>query len=501
MLRPDFLIPLNSGAYQSRGPAGLNQICQNLYQEVNPENADPEHPVVHFTRPGLISFGSPGTTGVGRGVFTMSNGNCYAAVGQFVYSVDGSGIMTQIGQIGPQSTPVSMVDNGQTAVVVDGTHTGYQFDLGTNAFSAIFDPTGQFQGSVRTDYADSFLIFATPGTRDWFTSLSNQVAFNALINAAKSSYPDPIQTLGYLLREVWLIGSQRSEVWYLSGGANFPYNEFPNVDIQYGTIAPYSFQKCDQTLLWLSRNTAGQVLVLQTQGYGVNAISTRALETEWTNYPNPQDAVAYAYQQGGHIFYVITFQQANKTWAYDLSTKQWHQRGWIDRDGSFNRERVMFATNFNNYIVGQDWQTGELYKLDLNTFSDKGTPIVCRRSFPHVLQGLKEVTHADFVADMAYFGVSASGGSDWNNDYNLDFGPLAVDNMNFINFRYSSNGGVSWSNYRRKGIVPVNNVNYRALNRWRGLGMARDRVYEVSWSIPALMTLQGAWLEPNMHST
>ena len=41
---------------------------------------------------------------------------------------------------------------------------------------------------------------------------------------------------------------------------------------------------------------------------------------------------------------------------------------------------------------------------------------------------------------------------------------------------------------------------YRSMIRWRGLGMARDRIYELMWVYPGPCALQGAYLEPIEHS-
>lgn len=503
MLRPDNLIPLTSGAYQARGLIADAQRCVNLYQEENPADTDPGQSVTHYTRPGLISKVKLAPAGRGRGVFTLSNGNVYAVAGQNVFAIDKYFQATQIGQLSTMAnTPVSMSDNGSTGVLVDGSQNGYQIDLATNEFTTIADSTGSFQGATRVDFADTFLAFNTPGTNKWLTSLSNQVAFNALINGAKSSYPDPIQTIAFNLRQAWLIGTDTTEIWYLAGGATFPYAEWPNVFVPYGTAAPYSLAQADVDLFWLSHDRRGRALIVKTDGYAVIAISTRAIEFELSKYKTISDCIAYSYQQAGHTFVVFHFPTADKSWAYDLSTKQWHERAWTDHNGVLHRERVAFHTPGYNTNIGQDWQTGELYALDLETYTDNLQPIVCIRSFPHVVNELKEITHVAFVGDLAAGALANSGEVDqtyspWSSGFSIGFGPLTTVEPPMINLRYSDDGGGSWSNYRRKGMLSAGR--YRNIYRWRGLGMARDRVYELSWSAPMLISLQGAYLDPQLH--
>ena len=527
MLQSQNLIPLTSGAYQARNAIGNYLVCDNLFPETNPQEATPDVPATHYPREGkrLLSAPSDGAQGWGRGVFAMSNGALYAVLGEHLYYVDPDWNWNKLGKIAPNSTPVSMSDNGTTAVLVDGTQSGYQVDLGTNTFSQIADPTGLFVGSPRVDFADTYFGFSMPGTNKWYLSLSNQVAFNALVQAGKDSAPDPIMTLAFNLRQAWLIGSKSSEVWFLAGSTPFPYQEWPNTFVPYGTCAPYSLVQADVDLFWLSRNPQGQAIAVKTSGFRVEAISTRALEWIWSNYANVSDVIGGTFQQAGHTFIVFHFPSADATWAYDLTTKQWHKRTYIDNNGKQHRELTAFyasvgsaesiATSVSSpagaplsgsivypkTIIGQGWANGEIYALDPSYYTDNGQPIVMKRSFPHQVQDMKFITHAAFVADFATGGIEgyAEGspfGSDFNGDFGSDFGGAAVQGP-AVGMRVSNDGGNTWGNTRLKGLVTSGH--YRSMMRWRGTGMARDRVYELTFVYPGPCALNGGYLEPIPH--
>lgn len=513
MLRSENLIPLNSGAYQARSAIGNYQVCENLFPEANPDDTDPDVAVTHYPREGERFLSAPPAPGLGRGIFTLSNGNLFGVVGNSAYFIDRNWAWTLLGQIADISTPVSMSDNGVSAVLVDGTPSGYVITLATNAFAPLVDGTGTFVGSRRVDFADTFLTFAAPGTNNWYVSLSDTVTFNALVQASKDSNADPIQTLAFNLRQAWLLGTQSSEVWYLAGSTPFPYQEWPNVFIPYGCAAPYSLVQADVTLFWMAQNLQGQALALKTSdnGYGVEQISTQALEYEWSTYPIISDCIGSTFQQGGHAFVVFHFPTADISWGYDLSTKQWHRRTFIDQNGVKHRERVSFYASvgasggYPKTIVGQNWQNGQIYALDPKVYTDNGVPIVCRRTFPHIMKDMHEITHRAFVADFETGGAVGSSdallGNDFNKDYGPDFGPLglaAIQSGQFnLSMRYSNNGGASFGNFRQKGLITSGN--YRSMMRWRGLGMARDRVYELLWSFPGPSALQGAYVEPMEH--
>lgn len=511
-LRSTNLLPLVGGAYTARSTIANFQICENLFPEINPEESQPDVPVTHYPREGKLLKGSPPAPGPGRGVFTLSNGALYSIVGSSIYRVTPDWAHKKVGDLTNLSTPVSMSDNGANAVIVDGTSKGYVVKMSDDTFTQLIDPTGTFIGSRKVDFSDTFLAFSPPGTNDWMVSLSNQVAFNAFAQASKDSKPDPIQTFGFNLRQMWLFGTESAEVWYLAGSTPFPYQEQPNIFIPYGCAAPYSLTQADVSLFWISQNQQGQAIALQsTSAYNAVAISTRALENEWSKYPTVADVIGGSFQQGGHTFVVFHFPTADKTWAYDLATKQWHRRTYIDRNGVAHRESVSFYASvgasggFPATIVGQDWSNGSLYALDPETYTDNGMPIVFRRTFPHVMKDMHEITDTAFVADFETGDIPGTGhvistGSAWSTAFSSAF--RAPDGTweqgrPALFMRWSSDGGNSWGNYRAKNRVETGE--YRSMMRWRGLGMARDRVYELMWAYPGPSALQGAYIEQIEH--
>lgn len=504
-IQQDGTIPLTSGAYSTRALVADSNRCENLYPELNPEETTPASPVTHYARPGLRALGGGNPTpAIGRGIFTASNGNLFAVSGPNVFAIDRNWTYNLLGQVGNGNTPVSFADNGVTGVFVDGGALGYTVNLADNSWGGILqDPTGTFVGSVRADYMDTFLTFAMPGTNEWTCSLGLQVAFNALQTGAAASYPDQIITHAVNLRNVFLFKQFTTETWYLSGAVPFPFEEWPNQFIPYGIAGPYALARADSNLFWLSRNKDGQVIAVMNDGTSaVKAISTRALEYRWSLYPTVQDCLLYTYQQAGHTFVIFHFPMADESWGYDLSTKQWHRRTWCDGNGLLHRERVAFhaaVTDKNGYPptnVGMDWATGHIYALDQNLFTDVGGPIVCIRSFPHILSNLNNVTIPAITVDLATGTIPNTGEinqqlSPWSQGFSNGFGPLLVNESPQIALRLSRDGGGTWGNFRKQGFVSAGR--YRSPLRWRGNGMGRDMVFEISF--PAYkMGLQQAYL-------
>jgi hypothetical protein len=501
-------IPLNSGAYSNRALISNAQACINLFPENNPAESSPASPFTHYPRPGLISLGAPATQGRGRGVYRASNGDLYGVVGPNVYYIDPNFVFNQIGTIQNQFTPVSFADNGQSngnaIVLVDNSPLGYEINMTSRQLTQIVDPTGLFTGATMVVFFDTFFAFNQIGTNNWYVSLSEQVAFNALDIASKGTYGDPIQGLTVNQRNIWLIGAMTAEPWFDAGDPIFPFEEVFGQFVQHGTIAPYSICQTDVNAFYLSQDKDGRAIFLMIEGYAAKRISTYALEDEWLTYPRRSDVICNTYQQGGHTFIGVHFPSADITWYFDLATHQWHRRAWIDNNGTLHRDRVAFTTMAYDTIVGMDWATGQLYALDQNTFTDNGQPIVYRRSFPHFVNEMSRSTVVSFIVDMQTGTLSGSSeGSNFANAFNSGFsngfGPISSTSTPQVGVRVSKDGGASFGNYRLKSMISAGHN--RSVLRYRGLGQARDWVFEVTWSAPFSTGLNQAFIEAIGHGS
>jgi len=418
-------IPLLSGAYSARGLIANAQRCVNLYPEVGQEAANPYQPqgnaqdptpVAHYQTPGTVLLGTvSGSTSGWRGLYTASNGELFGVNGIGVYYIPDTWVPQLLGYIeefqeGRQPL-VSFTDNGNDVWFTDGSTEGYFIALdghqmGTANAAQNGDTLGYgFVGGGLTDTVDSFIIGNIPGTNQFYSSLSSALIFEPLQVASKAGFPDHLQGLCVAQRNIWLIGTQTTEIWTNVGAAQFPFAIVNQAYVEHGCEAPSTIVKCDERILWIAQDRRGRTECVITTGYAIEKVSTFAIENEWMTYPSRADAVAYSYIQEGHTFYVVTFPQARNgkgaTWCYDLRTGQWHERLYMDptnRDLWRHRSNcAAFAYGMN--VVG-DYQNGNLYQLDLNTHTDNGDPMHFIRGFPHMVQDLDRVIYPSFTADM-----------------------------------------------------------------------------------------------------
>lgn len=472
--------PLVGGFYVARSGIANYQRCLNLYPEKNPDGSP--CPYTDYPTPGLTMLGEAPLQDTVRGLYTATDGQLFAVVGQNLYAVNSAWEFTFVGTLALDvSTPVSMVDNGAALYVVDGSATGYVVDLGTLAFSTKTS-VDNYLGADKVDYIDTFFLFNQPLTKNVYCSLSNSTSFDPTFIAGKTGRADQLATLVAMHREIWLLGSQRSsEVWFNAGGSGFPFNILPGVFIEEGCIAKYSACQYDLMVFWLGINAAGERTVFMGQQYAARRISTPAVAEKLRKMSTVSDAIGMMYQIQDHAFYVLTFPTADTTLVFDVSEGLWHEWASFDQDGLEHRHRANCTALAYDTVVCGDYANGLLYKLDFDSQTDNGQPIVRRRTFGHLVADGKRVSYEEFLADM-------EAGNAGNN---------VTDHVVFM--RYSNDRGRTWSDPVAATLGEQGNFIARP-TYWKQ-GMAYDMIFELFWSSPQFTALNGAFIDFTVAST
>lgn len=455
------------------------QRCVNLFPEINALGTGKEREVAALVpTPGLslLLTLSGGTT---RGGWSASNGQFFAVGGNKLYRISSSWVATELGTLNTSTGSVSMSDNGSQLVIVDGNY-GYVWDINASTFNQITDP--DFPGADQVAYLNEDFLFNKINSGQFFWSAINDgTSYDALDIATAESSPDNLVGILTLNQSIYLPGTKSTEVYYDSGDATTPYQRIQGSVVDIGCSAPFSIAKAVGTYFFLGGDDTGTGIVYQTQGYQPKRISTPAIEKYIrdliTTGVDISTSTGYTYQQGGHLFYCLNLTSADTTWVYDASTQMWHERQYLNL-WSMERHRAEWhALAFGKNVVG-DYDNGNIYALDQDTYTDNGTYIRRIRTAPHFSNGLVLVRHNRFQLDMET-GVGISGSGQGSN-------PQAI-------LRYSDDGGHTWSNEKWADVGAIGN--YKTRVNWRRLGSSRDRVYEVSVSDPVKVVLIGAELD------
>ena len=466
--------PILGSAYVARSVNAADNRMVNLFPEIVPEGG--KEPAFLQRAPGLTLLATLGSGPI-RGLWQFGAYG-YAVSGNTLYQIDSSWVATAKGTVAGYA-PVSMADNG-AQLFIAANPQGYIYDVTTDVFEQISDP--DFAGAATVGYIDGYFVFNEPNSQKiWVTALNDGAQIDPLEFASAEGNPDGVVSVLVDHREVWVFGTNSTEVWYNSGQLDFPLSRIQGAFNELGCAAAFSVAKMDNQIFWLGKDARGQGIVYRATGYIGQRISTHAVEWQMQEYPNLSDAVGYTYQQDGHSFYVLNFPSANTTWVYDVATGAWHERAAFV-NGQFHRHRANNQMFFAGETVVGDYQNGKLYRFDLSAFSDNGTPQKWLRSWRVLPTGANTLTrtvqHGMQLDCETGVGLNTGQGSD----------PQVM-------LRWSDDGGHTWSNEHWKSMGKIGRSGYRTI--WRRLGATvkiRDRVYEVSGTDPVRIFVMGAEL-------
>jgi hypothetical protein len=371
---------------------------------------------------------------------------------------------------------VSIADNGTQVVFVDGVD-GYEYNIETSVFSEITDP--EFYPANFVAFQDGYLIFNKAGTNQAFFSGLYDTSFDGLDIFFAEGSPDPINAIVSNNQNVFVFGPQAIEAFYNSGDADQPFTRIQGAVIDTGCVAPGTIVRLESSLYFVGGGETGGGIVYAMSGYQPQRISTPSVEAEIRSVPTEDlsRATAYAYQQGGHLFYCLNLPGSSSTWVYDASTQLWHERCYLNFTQLERDLAECHAFAYNENVVG-DYSSGKLYALDQDYTTDNGISIKRLRRSPHVSEKLVRLRHDSFQLDMET-GVGTSGTGQGTDPK--------------VMMRWSDDGGHSWSNEQWVSCGKIGEYRTRAI--WRRLGMSRDRVYEVSITDPVKAVLIGAELD------
>jgi hypothetical protein len=478
------LLPVEGGFYQAKSLIAGAQACKNLYPEKNQKGAP--FPWTLYQRPGnKAMILGPGSNA--RCQYRATNGQMFEVAGPAVYYTDSTPTRHLLGSIAAGSTQCSMADNGQVLVLVDGTSAGYVIDLNTHVMTTISD--GAFYGSTRVEYMDTYFIFNRPGTTQWYLSPPNwngSDPFDPLDIANKVGGADLLQCAAANAGNILLIGTLTTEVWYNAQGADFVFARVPSVFIEHGTPAVYSVVQNDVGTYLLSQDDDGGTIIAKIVGYQFQRITTHAIEAVLGTYATLTDCIARTYQMEGHAFAAFTFPTGDATWVWDEGSQLWHEETWTDDDGLEHRHRAQCGAYAYGFNWMADWENGDLYQADFNTFIDEGDvdhPIVFRRGFQHLVRDGKRTSYTKFIAAMQ---AGAAPGLLSGDD------PL-------VSLRFSDTKGYSWSDPISDSFGATGEYG-KQVTFWQ-LGLAADRVFELFWSAPYQTALMGAYIETEPAET
>lgn len=330
------------------------------------------------------------------------------------------------------------------------------------------------------EWIDGYFIINELGSNRFYVSDIGGITFDALNFSSSEGDPDNVVALLSNQRQLWIFNEESTEVWVNTGNPEFPFERVQGGYIEKGCIAPYSVAKIEGSVFWIGRDKFGSGQVFMATGLQTQKVSTHAVEYAISTYADVSSARAYTYQQGGHSFYVLNFDEM--TWVYDLNTGLWHERAYTN-NGDFERHRAdthAYSSRYSRHLVG-DYEDNRVYSLDESYYSDDGDEITRQRISPHLSNGNEFIFYKRLWIDMEVgVGLSSGQGSD----------PQAV-------LDWSDDGGHTWSS---ESMAELGNAigdigEYKTRVLFRRLGKSRDRIFRLTITDPVKVTLIDAHID------
>lgn len=447
----------------------------NMYLTMDSDNG--KYQANAYPTPGLTIFATLPTSPV-RAMYDL-HGVLYVVSGNTLYSVNSSGTPTSIGTLNTTTGFAKMRGINQQLMIIDGTN-GFIYNIVSHVFSQITD-TNFTQNCTDLNSQDEIFMVVEPNSQTWqICQISDGTdwTFEGLpLFTSVTGNNNYLAAIISLQRQVWLPGTTTTSVYYNAGQAGFTFAQNASVFTELGCAAPQSLAYGDNTLFMLAKDRNGGIVVVNFNGYTPAVISTSAINYQLSLLTTISDAIGFTYWQEGHEFYVLSFPTANKTFVYDMAIQAWHQRTSL-LSGIQGRWLVQSYCFSYNMCLGGDFQSGNIYKLDMTNFTENGTAIT--RTL---------VTNPYYQAGAMIFVSKLQIDFDENAIYNSG----GTANTTALNLYVSRDGGRTYGAAKPQSLVGSGLTPYGYRVQWQRLGASRNFTYMLQTSMNAQFIILGAW--------
>lgn len=186
---PKTVLPIANGYYESDSLPISAQECTNFYPNIVQTQALNQETL--FGTPGLEQVAMTSQLEVSRGAHEM-NGVPYFVVGNTLYSMDSSNVLTTRGTIAGSGL-VSMADNGAQMLILIPGGNGYIYTHASTTLTQITDGDFTANGNPQqVVYIDGYFCLTTDSKKFIVSSINDGLSYNALDFGTSESDPDDI---------------------------------------------------------------------------------------------------------------------------------------------------------------------------------------------------------------------------------------------------------------------------------------------------------------------
>lgn len=384
--------------------------------------------------------------------------------GSNVYRVWSDTRQEGIGTVRSATGPVACMSNGVQVLIVEPDGDGYRYD-GTGV-TQVTDPDFVALKPTTGVFHDGYGVVNERDTgRFYISSNYDFTAWAALDFATAEAKPDNLVEIISDKNLLWMFGDRTLEVFQNTGNSDFPFEPLRSAFSYYGAYAN-TVQRMDNTLVWFGKNEFGGRAILRlSQGADPVQVSDERIN-EWLDGLEQADidaAFSFNVWKRGHSWYCLTlpdYDDFGKTLVYDATSGAFFEWStWCDsndKHGKFRGTGQIFFANLN--LVG-DNQTGKIYRMDPDVYTDDGLAIKRTRMMETMGKDLEYIS--------------------WNAlQLELETGKGTPGTDYTMALRYSDDRGRRWSHSLTRSIGEGGEYAKKVV--WRRLGRSRRRTWEIN---------------------
>ena len=463
-------VQITGPSYQSRSKPLSSQLTQNFYQQFSESGKDA---FVLLPFPGLKLFGN--ASGIDRGFHRMAEIN-YQVKGTRLYRINTNGSHVSLGDI-PGTNRAIMADDGINMFIVADLKV-WKYSTDTNSVTEVTDPN--ITGAKSVDFFNNQFIY----TFDKFSTVSNVGdggTASGLNIIGEETLPDDLVRDFVFDEIIYRCGVRSIVAWWNNPALTPPIERLSGRIFQVGLAAINSIARTDESFYWLGDDFA----IYRSSAGAKQRISTDAISNALQKYSRVDDAIGHTFTLEGQNFYAITFPSGDKTFIINESLGD---QGWFELSSgvsgpleSKKYQGTSIVSAYGKNLVA-DVDNGNVYELDLDTFTNNDEPlqrIRVTQSANSDLLGVKGklVQMSCFKLIMeAGVGVLSGQGED----------PRII-------IEYSDDGGKTW----RSGSWPrIGRLGEFTLQvEWFDLGTFYDRIFRISVTDPVSVSIYSATID------
>lgn len=329
----------------------------------------------------VISLSSGATTRIaGSDRLTASGGRSFAffAGGSYPQKVSTALVSSRLANA-PVASDLALIS--QLVVAVEANTSG------------LFDWSGYGEGAIES----------------WTTSRDY---------AEAEARPDPLVACKASARELWMFGTQTTQVYQPDADVTFA----PGPSLEVGCLAKRSIVRVDTSMAWLDNLRR----IVMSDGRSVEVLSDLGIGATLRSLATVDDCWAFRHTIGEWDILEWVFPSAGRAFAFDTVTRKWSEdRRWLGGTWSaFKPTAYLHMEDEGIHLVGMP--DGSIAEMTMDAHTDTGDPIqwVSRTGFNRSEGGRRDVVELNLLARRGEADSNATIGVRWRDDLGSFRGPI-----------------------------------------------------------------------------